>query len=445
MAFTPKAWHDRPDLSTPITASSLQDLEMRLAAYSDTKLGLSVYNLAPSGDTTGTTDDTNFSAAVSSLPNGGVIYLMGNFNTPFYTKTGWVLPAQTTSGGTGGGPVCLQGLGCPIIRPVGAALTGIKYHRTSNYNQDDTAIVQPGTIRDITIDGVNATGASRGLSVGDGMSYRVENVLIKNFTGSGARGALFTNTLLGSHAFYCEKSRFQVFCVNNTDNVYITAGSGSSSWEYNIFDVSIIADQDQRGVVIDNASLGGCHVSIMGNFSGTSGSGTPVATTGPNTGVTIAMLSLVNTARIWNAGSLVAKVERSGGTSPWPYTVFCDNSSNSGIQKVSGHITTGMGGFKMGGAECSFSGMIGNGDYTGTLADIYPSTALPASGVAWVNGGPDALVRINGGTVTAVALNGVTIPGLTATQLVVPAATSLTVTYSSAPTMTVIPLRVSQS
>jgi hypothetical protein len=35
MAYTPKDWRDAPDTSTPITAAALEDMETRLAAYSD--------------------------------------------------------------------------------------------------------------------------------------------------------------------------------------------------------------------------------------------------------------------------------------------------------------------------------------------------------------------------------------------------------------------------
>ena len=37
MPFTVKDWKDDPDHSTPITAAALEDMETRLAAYTDTQ------------------------------------------------------------------------------------------------------------------------------------------------------------------------------------------------------------------------------------------------------------------------------------------------------------------------------------------------------------------------------------------------------------------------
>ena len=94
----------------------------------------------PSGDTTGATDDTNMLQAIAALPNGGDIVVVAGA-TPFYTTAGWSPPAQTTDGIDGGGPVSLQGVGMPVLMPVGAAKTGIYYHRSSR-------VRPPGDVRD---------------------------------------------------------------------------------------------------------------------------------------------------------------------------------------------------------------------------------------------------------------------------------------------------------
>jgi hypothetical protein len=147
MTFTPKDWRNKPDLTTPLSATALEDLETRLAAYTDSQVGgggipntvvqtdsgaapqvdhvsaevdqamlyydsasskfkgrpFAVAFLSPSADATGAQDDINFYAAVRRLikrGGAGEIQLIPGPSPPFYTKGGWNLPAETTGAGT---------------------------------------------------------------------------------------------------------------------------------------------------------------------------------------------------------------------------------------------------------------------------------------------------------------------------------------------------------
>lgn len=89
MSFTPKAWKDAPDTSTPLSAAALVDLETRLAAYADSggaymgpskwfDITASPYNCV--GDwngTTGTDNTTGIQAAIdaATAAGGGIVWV----------------------------------------------------------------------------------------------------------------------------------------------------------------------------------------------------------------------------------------------------------------------------------------------------------------------------------------------------------------------------------
>src|SRR4051812_30091952 len=65
MPFTPKDWKDSPDPSTPITAVALEDMETRLAAYTD-RPGRSVSG----GKSVVSAPGTRANVAYGALTNG---------------------------------------------------------------------------------------------------------------------------------------------------------------------------------------------------------------------------------------------------------------------------------------------------------------------------------------------------------------------------------------
>jgi hypothetical protein len=79
MPFTPKDWRDSPDETTPLSAAALEDMETRLAAYSDTRsanLGPKVYNVLDYGIISHATTDQTAALATfyASIPSDSEVY-----------------------------------------------------------------------------------------------------------------------------------------------------------------------------------------------------------------------------------------------------------------------------------------------------------------------------------------------------------------------------------
>lgn len=397
--------------------------------------------LVPSGDTTGAQDDINFNAAcgvLAAIPEGGEIQIVGSDNTPFYTKNsaltytsgGWAPLAQQPSTGNVGAPMSIQGIGRPRLCPVGAAKTGIYYHRTDTYGNvaqtPDWAQRPPGYIKNVIIDGIHATGASIGIDVGDGYGHNVD-VWCVNFIASGNLSAGTTsgqaygttgtsNTAIGAlicnRSFWTEKGEFRIHTSNCDTAVVIEkiSGATSTSFEYNEIDVTLFGYPNQNGVVLQgNAQCNGCFLKIRGNMS------TNVSVSGNPTNNAAALAVIGSASKEW--GSIEAKVENnfsppSGFVNS--YSIYGDGTGT--IHDETGHIfmSSLSSGSSFGGAEHSFSGPTD----TNTFQSWPASGAFPvilngqqkttnASTSVWTNLGPPAQVIIVGGTTTTnVFLNG---------------------------------------
>jgi hypothetical protein len=374
----------------------------------------------PSGDTTGATDDTNMAQAIAALPNGGDIVVVAGA-TPFYTAAGWSLPAQTTGGTDGGGPVSLQGAGMPVLMPVGEAKTGIYYHRSSPYPAQGMFGTVPvvGYVRDLVVDGTHATGASVGVDVGDawGMDVRA---FVQNFGGPGAVGANIMNRVT-----WTEKCHFELHSQYNSTAVVIGGRAGGQSHEYCDYDVFMFAGQNQRGVVVqDGCSCSGCRFAIRGNMVQTS------STTAGRPTNDVAALSVVGSteSRIVY-GRIYVKLEAnrdpSLGGSVFPWTYYSDGSGY--VRECTGLIANvGLSSINIHGAEFSF-----NGPHCPTTG--LPSTSFPGLGTAWKNRGSDCVVCVAGGKVTGIEVNGSS-TGLRSGQFFVNGGGTIRVSGTVAPT-----------
>jgi len=404
----------------------------------------------PSGDSTGVTDQANITNTWTSglVANGGEVLLAaGTFNVkPPSGVKALIPPAQTTSGITGGNPVCLRGLGpSTIIKPTGAGTICIYYHRTSGYGAqyNNPAQKTVGYIHNLVIDGTNTTGAAIGLDCGDGWGGDISGVRVANFDTTGAIGIRFAQDV-----FWCEKWRFWVELQNNTTAMYQTTSIPISdhSHEYCWFDVNMFSNQNQQGIVIDGVNMGGSQLWLRGNMCQTT------ATSGAPTG-NVAALSIVNTTGSnngesrWYFGQIFMKVEFNQTAqfptgSVAPYGIFMDGVAR-GIQECSGFISHSLTDSAINNAEFSFTGGVGGDNnlaraYTGapgSQATVNPGSqpAVPASGTLQQNYGPDALVCVSGGTVTGVTIAGQA-TGLTSGPFWVRAGGSITLNYSVAPT-----------
>jgi hypothetical protein len=459
VSFTPKIWVDEsnplgppanPLIATPFSAAGITDLERRVTNWASMRTP--IIPIYASGDTTGVTDDNNFYAAVAALPYGGVICPVGNQQTPFYTacthtvvnglntrnNLGWVPPTMTVVGGdsalpsgqTAGGPVCIQGIGFPILCPVKSNGVGIYYHRTQNFGGGGLGVggggdyLPSGFIRDIMIAGWHAKGAAIGLDCGDLHMADINQVQCVDFDGPGGVGFAVQND-----QFFTEKSNFRVWAWTNETQVYITKNSGASdSMEYNDWNFAVQVHTNQTGIVIDNASLGGGRMLVRGTCQAQGSGGNPSAVANPlgrYSSMRSALITFLNGGRFFN-GDLQIKTEpnQAGSGSTYPYGMMCDGkmspdgSHRGGLAQMSGHISTGLNsGWNMdtgggNGADVTFGGMFGPNDVISNAGNLGPSVWAPP---VWQNTGPDRYLTIAAsGTITSVLFNGVALVNPTA-------------------------------
>lgn len=403
----------------------------------------------PSGDATGVTDQANISNTWASglVANGGEVLLAaGTFTVkPPSGLKALVPPAQTTAGTSGGNPVCLRGLGpSTIINGKGAGTIVIYYHRTAGYgaqfNQNAQKTV--GYIHNLVIDGTNTTGASIGLDCGDGWGGDISGVRVANFDTTGAIGVRFAQDV-----FWCEKWRFWLELLNNTTAMYMTTAIPGSdhSHEYNWFDINMFCNQNQQGIVVDGVNMGGSQLFLRGNMCQTT------ANSGAPTG-NVAALSIVNTTgqnngeSRWYFGQIHIKVEFNQTAqfptgSVAPYGIFMDGVAR-GIQQCAGFIGHSLTDSNLNGAEFSFfGGLAGDPNLSqafpaapGSQNTLAPGVnpAVPASGTAQQNYGPNATVYVSGGTVSGISLQGIA-TGLTSGAFPVCAGGTITLNYTVAP------------
>ena len=363
----------------------------------------------PSGDTSGVQDRINIQAANSGLSSGGEILLA---NGQFYVKPAsgsncLTISAQTTtyqgSPSIAGLPVCMSGLGAAtVIYPVGTGVTGIYYHRTTSYGSQFGNPADPGAgwMRDFVIDGTFSAGASTGLDFGDGRGYEL-NISVQNFDTTGAIGVMQANRQGGS--FWTEKSTiFRLQLYNNSTAMYITVVSGSSSCEYNHYDINMFCNANQQGVVMDGCNMGGSHIWMRGNMSVSNGSG--AAPPG-----NIAALSLINASgqtggfsHRWYEGSIWIKVEGNPGNgtgSTFPYLLYSDGVGY--VRNCFGAVwLSSLTPSNLNGAEFTFSGSTDDPNLAAAV-NGYLSTGSGAGGTVIqtaVGGTGNVLQVINSGS-----------------------------------------------
>ena len=422
--------------------------------------------IQPSGDTSGVTDQAAIATALNALTNGGVVTLApGDFYVSSSTtqvagqsppaNTCIFLPQQTTTGTSGGNPLSLVGAGAATtIHVVGAGVTGIYAHRSSGYGAQfglNPTDLTGGFIRHLVVSGENpagtltATGVSTGIDCGDAWGFQIEDVSVANFTGTGSIGI---KQIL--RVFWNEKQKFQVHLLNNDTAMVITTAIVSDSThhssEYNWYDITMICYANQGGVICDGVNMGGSQFFLKGNMNKTTSTTTP-----PNGsyGTPLAAFSIVNQVgtpttgevRLYN-GQLWMKVEGNQGTGTgsqvYPYGIYCDGTGN--FQQCAGFISHSLTNSKLNNSEFSFKGAL-SGDPN--LAQAFPGApgsgntavsqpAVPSSGTAQQNYGPDFQVCITGGTVSGISVNGLS-SGLTSGTFFVSAGASITVNYTVTP------------
>jgi hypothetical protein len=194
VAFAPKNWRDFPDITTPITAEALEDVETRLSDYTDdsltalrANLAINVKDYGAVGD--GTTDDTSTIQAALTAGAGRVVWFPATAS--FYKTTATLtVPANTVVAGDGGGAYWDAGGGSLI--------------KKTNGNTGGNTVFQPATdctFRNLRIEAVSLpyylaaiwptrpNNPSYGIYSADGNGLTVENVTLAGFALAGIGGS----------------------------------------------------------------------------------------------------------------------------------------------------------------------------------------------------------------------------------------------------------------
>jgi hypothetical protein len=106
MPFTPKDWHDLPDVTTPLSAAAMEDIETRLSGYTDTQLAAEAAARA-SADTSVRADfasaDTSVRADFATADTSVRTDMTAKTNavagawTPIVERMGFITASMTTT------------------------------------------------------------------------------------------------------------------------------------------------------------------------------------------------------------------------------------------------------------------------------------------------------------------------------------------------------------
>lgn len=160
MPFTTKDWRDSPDLTTPITAAALEDMETRLAAYTDNYL-----MKALSADVAG----ADSLAAQPWFPVAGGVTVLANTT---YLMRG--LLATTRAAGAVSHTTGLLFAGT-------ATLTGIQYEAIANTGDVDTLVAATRTISRVA---TNTTVKAASTAATEAISIEVIGIVRVNAGGT---------------------------------------------------------------------------------------------------------------------------------------------------------------------------------------------------------------------------------------------------------------------
>lgn len=220
MPFTPKDWRDAPDVTTPITAAALEDIEIRLAAYTDTRATAlttaapfnvkSTYGAQGDGITDDTTalqnaiNDAQTAAGVVFLPAGTYKITSALAITTSVTIMGvgveGLWGSQVTSYESFALPITSPFLAGSVIRQDTAATDAIQITGTGvGVNFVDLGIKFADAIRFTnTGHGIYSQAAAYSTGRDNGLTgFRWDNVMIWGHDGN-HYGAKLVNSIYGT-------------------------------------------------------------------------------------------------------------------------------------------------------------------------------------------------------------------------------------------------------
>lgn len=208
--------------------------------------------LFPSNDTTGAKDAQNMNfllgtLGISIVLTNGTYYLNANVPIPWN---------------------CLV-KGSPWLTQINQVGTGDCFtisNPTTASGNFSTQQDQSGGICDLLIDGAGAGAGSKGIHIGNGLGYIIDNVFVRNYTGAGSVGVHFENSI-----WWTEKGKFRIQ-VSNCTTCYLwsVSGTGTISFEYSTYDLVAYWGDGQSAFVVNNGAFFGGNPDInwRGNVKG---------------------------------------------------------------------------------------------------------------------------------------------------------------------------------
>lgn len=228
--YVPKDWKDSPNVTTPLSAAAIEDLETRVTDYADLQAGVTYGVPSPTG--TAATDTANIQAEITacSAAGGGVVRLQAGT----YAVTTINLASDVT----------IWGPGATLEQETGQTLPILYHAQTANNPIQDGDLLTNVTIRDLSFIGETggAEAARAGILIGQGTDIRVENCKFTNIRSSAVNCAHCLRVwYIDNYAYNCASSGRNVFDMwaggfsdstarsgifVATGNTVITAGAG---------------------------------------------------------------------------------------------------------------------------------------------------------------------------------------------------------------------------
>ena len=306
---------------TPSSGQSLVASSSSAAKWANAPVAWVNVVTAYGADPTGTNDSTTaIQNAINSLPTTGGHYLDGRNQQGggvVYLPAGTYKVSSTIT--VNAGAITLMG--------DGRWSTFVVFTGTGDCIRMIGPVVNTsmGGIKQLMIEGTNATAPATALHIGDGIQYEVD-VTIQNFTGTGSIGMHLDNT-----EWWTEQLHGIVHTDNCTSHVVFDVNSnGYNSFARTELRIYLSVDVGQNGVVVQNgAFIYDGELIIRGNFassSTTSMSNAVLTVTGTGSGsdpnITTSSYSVIQYCRLDIA------VETPANTYT-PQTIYFGSGSNS--------------------------------------------------------------------------------------------------------------------